>query len=780
MSFNRDAPSSSWNGREPPGGASRQKDRLQRLREVLRRPLFEFLEERLAPAVAITFDYSQDTSGFFTQNPAAKTVLNEAAAILGSQLENSLSAINPLSATNVSQGNTWVASFNNPSKPGTIASVNNLVVPANTLIVYVGAAALGNSEDGLASADGFTSSGSQAWNNLVGLRGQAASGYGPWGGSISFDNNTNWSFAGTGGTPATTQVDFLSVALHELGHVLGYGTASSWSAGINSATTPPTFTGAHAEAVNNNTPAPLDAGLANWAEGTTSGGNITAMDPTIVPGVRRLFSSLDWAGLADIGWSVDQLVVTAQPPASFPAANGFGLTVAAEDPNGLVDATYNGSVALALLANPGGATLSGTATAQAVGGVATFAGLSLNRSGAGYTLQATSALLTPATSNAITIVAETATQLVVTAAPPSSVSAGGGFGFTVSAEDPLGNLDTNYAGSVSLAVTTNPGSATLSGTTTEFATGGVASFSNLTLNNPGVGYQVTAIGSGLSPTTTGTFSVTTATATTLVVTTQPAAPVTVGSPGFGLTVSAEDSAGNLDPTFSGLVTVSLNANPGGSTLGGTTTVTAVGGVATFSGLTLTKVGSGYTLQVSTGTLLTPGVTAPFNVSAAAGSQLFVVTQPPFECLQRQPRIRHHRLCRGWQRKRRYDLQRPGDSVARVEPRRRDPGRDADRVGGRRPGELLRADDQQGRQRLCARGHERQPGPGDHDPDHGHSAAGHTTGGDDIAAGERHCRQHVRRGRHGRGRQWKRRPEVLGQRDDQPRGPTREARTWAAR
>ena len=40
-----------WNARTP-GGSPRLKDRLKRLREVLRRPLLEFLEERLAFAVA--------------------------------------------------------------------------------------------------------------------------------------------------------------------------------------------------------------------------------------------------------------------------------------------------------------------------------------------------------------------------------------------------------------------------------------------------------------------------------------------------------------------------------------------------------------------------------------------------------------------------------------------------------------------------------------------------------------------------------------------------------
>src|SRR5262249_3125047 len=85
--------------------------------------------------------------------------------------------------------------------------------------------------------------------------------------------------------------------------------------------------------------------------------------------------------------------------------------------------------------------------------------------------------------------------------------------------------------------------------------------------------------------------------THLVMTQQPPASVTAGTP-FGLTVQAGDSSGNLDSSFNGPVTVALASNPGGATLGGTLTVTANQGVATFSDLTLTKAAAGYTLQVS--------------------------------------------------------------------------------------------------------------------------------------------------------------------------------------
>ncbi len=63
-------------------------------------------------------------------------------------------------------------------------------------------------------------------------------------------------------------------------------------------------------------------------------------------------------------------------------------------------------------------------------------------------------------------------------------------------------------------------------------------------------------------------------------------------------VRAQDAAGNLGVNFVGSVTVTIATNPASATLGGTTVRTAVAGVATFTDLSISSVGVGYTLRAS--------------------------------------------------------------------------------------------------------------------------------------------------------------------------------------
>jgi hypothetical protein len=83
------------------------------------------------------------------------------------------------------------------------------------------------------------------------------------------------------------------------------------------------------------------------------------------------------------------------------------------------------------------------------------------------------------------------------------------------------------------------------------------------------------------------------------------------------------------------VTLALAANPGGATLGGTTTVAAVNGIATFADLTLDKAAAGYTLIATAGNLAS-ATSSPFSNVAGPASQLVFTTPPPAAATSGQP------------------------------------------------------------------------------------------------------------------------------------------------
>lgn len=78
-------------------------------------------------------------------------------------------------------------------------------------------------------------------------------------------------------------------------------------------------------------------------------------------------------------------------------------------------------------------------------------------------------------------------------------------------------------------------------------------------------------------------------------------------------VVIRDGSGRILTGATDRVTIALGANPAGGTLGGTSTVTPAGGVATFSTLSIDNPGAGYTLTATADGL--PGATStPFDVT----------------------------------------------------------------------------------------------------------------------------------------------------------------------
>ena len=276
----------------------------------------ERLEARELPAITIQIDYSYDTSGFFN-NSAARAVMQQVATQLGNTLSANLAAISP------SGSNTWSETFYNPST-GSQVSVANPTVAANTIVVYVGARPINGTEAGGGGPGGYSLSGSSGWISTVETRGH--SGFSTWGGSIAFDSTENWFFGTTTAGLNSNTVDFMTAATHELGHVLGIGTSAQWTSLSQNGY----FVGSNAEAVYGG-PVPLSTDGAHWADGILINGQRTVMDPILPRGTRVAWSSLDAAGLRDLGWNTaTSSAQTSTTPSSPPPPAAVNTTSTAQ------------------------------------------------------------------------------------------------------------------------------------------------------------------------------------------------------------------------------------------------------------------------------------------------------------------------------------------------------------------------------------------------------------------------------------------------------------------
>lgn len=270
-----------------------------------RRPVYqvESLESRILLTISFNFDYSLDTAGFF-DDASRRTALEEAGGIVSENLEDTLAAI---VAGSVTEGDSWTATYTNPAT-GMSASTVDLVVPENVIHVFVGARDLGGSL-GVGGPGGFAVAFfTTEWRDIVTGRGQTGAlidgsetDFGPWGGTVTFDANANWHFGLDTTGLENGESDFLSVAIHELLHLVGIGTAPSW----DNLVTGTSFTGpvATAEYDLSGNP-PLEADGAHWLDDTTDNGFEAALDPTLLSGTRKLPTALDFAGLDDLGWDI--------------------------------------------------------------------------------------------------------------------------------------------------------------------------------------------------------------------------------------------------------------------------------------------------------------------------------------------------------------------------------------------------------------------------------------------------------------------------------------------
>src|SRR5438046_2767729 len=218
------------------------------------------------------------------------------------------------------------------------------------------------------------------------------------------------------------------------------------------------------------------------------------------------------------------------------------MQVSALDDAGNVVTGYTGLITVAIGANPGGGTLAGTTSVNAVSGVATFSTLSINNAGNGYTLTDREERRVGTESGSFNMTEQTATNLAFTTQRQSTQSGQTMQAVRVTARDASVNTVTSYTGLITVAIGANPSGGTLSGTTSVNAVNGVATFSTLSINNAGNGYTLTASASGLTGATSASFNITAPPATNLAFTTQPQT-TQAGQAMPAVRVTARDASG---------------------------------------------------------------------------------------------------------------------------------------------------------------------------------------------------------------------------------------------
>ena len=313
-------------------------------------------------------------------------------------------------------------------------------------------------------------------------------------------------------------------------------------------------------------------------------------------------------------------VVFIQQPTSTTAGSTISpaVTVDVEDTYGNLVTGDTSSVTLSV--NSGSGSLNGTLTQSASGGIATFSNLSINTADT-YTLTAADGLLTSATSSSFTISPASAAK-VVFVQQPTSTTAGSTISpaVTVDVEDTYGNLVTTDTSSVTLSV--QSGSGSLNGTLTKTATGGIATFSNLSINTADT-YTLSANDGSLTGATSSSFTISPASAAKVVFIQQPTSTTAGSTISPAVTVDVEDTYGNLVTADTSGVTLSVQSGSG--TLNGTLTKTASGGIATFSNLSINTADT-YTLSANDGSL-TGATSSSFTISPASAAKVVFIQQP---------------------------------------------------------------------------------------------------------------------------------------------------------
>src|SRR5439155_185002 len=188
-----------------------------------------------------------------------------------------------------------------------------------------------------------------------------------------------------------------------------------------------------------------------------------------------------------------QLVFTVLPTTT---AAGAAITpavqVTVQDGLGNTVTSFSGTVTVTLGANPGPGTLAGHTTVAAVNGVATYANLTIDKAGVGYTLKATAPPLPAAPSVAFDIRAGAPAKLAIVTQPPASARSGEVFAQqpVIQLQDANGNPVSQAGVVVTASVASGSPTATLVGSSATTNAAGRAPFLGLPLTGPSGSYTL--------------------------------------------------------------------------------------------------------------------------------------------------------------------------------------------------------------------------------------------------------------------------------------------------
>ena len=262
-------------------------------------------------------------------------------------------------------------------------------------------------------------------------------------------------------------------------------------------------------------------------------------------------------------------------------------------------------------------------------GLASFAGCAIDKTGAGYTLTATSPTLSSATSGTVDVTLGSVSDLAFSTSP------GGGPGGAVFATQPVVSVTDSggngAGGLVTLSIepgTGAPGAVLTCDATTVAAAAGVASFSGCSIDKDSADPYVLVATLGTHTGTSHGFNVTKGAPVSAEFTTNPGD----GSGGSALAsqpvVVIRDAGGNV---AAGAVALSLApgfGTPGAHlTCSGGTTESAVAGAAIFSGCRVDKAGAGYRLLATIDGAGVTRLSASFDIQVGDPTHLAFATQP---------------------------------------------------------------------------------------------------------------------------------------------------------